>query len=163
MSDAPRKPGSRERVRAILGGLGLAEALFEFEKGSTKTAQQAADAMGCELGQIVKSLVLVVDESPVLALVAGDRRGDLAAIAAEMGGGSARMANADEVRHATGYAIGGVCPFGLPSELPVLIDDSLERFEVVYPAAGTPESMVKMERLALFALVDGRVARVSLG
>lgn len=163
MSDAPRKPGSRERVRAYLDEHGLAEDIFEFEKGSTKTAQQAADAMGCELGQIVKSLVFMVDGRPVVALVAGDRRGDSEAIASELDGDAARMANADEVREATGYAIGGVCPFGLPAELAVLIDDSLLRFETVYPAAGTPESMVRIERPALFALVGGRVARISLG
>jgi len=163
MSEAPRKTGSRERVRAYLAEQGLSEGIHEFEKGSTKTAQQAADAMGCDLGQIVKSLVLVVDDTPVLALVAGDRRGDMDAVALECGGGAARMAKAEEVREATSYAIGGVCPFGLPADLTVLIDDSLERFDVLYPAAGTPDSMVRMERPVLFSLVNGRVARISLG
>lgn len=70
MSDAPKRPGSRERVREFLAEHGLAEQIHEFEQ-STKTAQAAADAMGCELGQIVKSLVVVVDgDRPALALVA---------------------------------------------------------------------------------------------
>jgi prolyl-tRNA editing enzyme YbaK/EbsC (Cys-tRNA(Pro) deacylase) len=71
------------------------------------------------------------------------------------------MANAEEVREATGYAIGGVCPFGLPEELSVLADDSLLRFEVVFPAAGTPDSMVRMDRDRLFEIARARVARIS--
>lgn len=162
MSDAPKKTGSRERVRAFLAEHGLAEDIFEFEQ-STKTAQDAADAMGCELGQIVKSLVVVVDgEHAAVALVAGDRRADLAAIAAELGGAKAKMADADRVRAATGYAIGGVSPFALPAELPVLFDDSLGRFEIVFPAAGTPSSMVRTNRTALLGMCGGRVAHISL-
>jgi prolyl-tRNA editing enzyme YbaK/EbsC (Cys-tRNA(Pro) deacylase) len=161
VSDLPRKAGSRERVRTFLETHGLADSIVEFEQ-PTKTAQQAADVVGCELGQIVKSLVFVVDNIPVLALVAGDRRGDGDAIARELGGSTAKLADADTVRTATGYAIGGVSPFALPPELPVLIDDSLERFEVVFPAAGTPASMVRMARTDLHVIAGGRVARVSL-
>lgn len=163
MEQTPKKGGkggSRERVREFLEERGLAEGLTEFAT-STKTAAQAADAMGCELGQIVKSLVVLVDDVPVLALVAGDRRGDLDAIAAECGGTKARMADADAVRAATGYAIGGVSPFDLPGDLTVLVDDSLSRFEIVYPAAGTPSSMVRMRLGELQALAGGRVARIS--
>jgi Cys-tRNA(Pro) deacylase len=160
MSQVQRREGSAERVRRVLEQHGLAGGLFEFEQ-STKTAQMAADAMGCELGQIVKSLVVLVDGSPVLALVAGDRRGDFAAIAEHMGGSSAKMADADTVRAATGYAIGGVSPFDLPDELTVLVDDSLSRFQVVYPAAGTPSSMVRMDRDDLMRVVGGTVARIS--
>ena len=160
MSDAPRKAGSRERVRAFLEARGLADGLLEFEQ-STKTAQEAADAMGCELGQIVKSLVFVVDGEPVVALVAGDRRGDTAAIAALLGGKEARFADAETVRSATGYAIGGVSPCDLPEALPVLADDSLERFETVYPAAGTPTSMVRVDRATLLELAHARVVRIT--
>ena len=160
MSDAPRKTGSRERVREFLAARGLDSGLIEFEQ-STKTAQMAADAAGCELGQIVKSLVFVVDGRPVVVLVAGDRRGDGDAIAAAMGGSLASFADADTVRQATGYAIGGVSPFDLPHDLPVLVDDSLLRFDVLYPAAGTPSSMVRLDRDVLFEIAGGRVARVS--
>ncbi len=160
MADAPKRAGSRERVRSFLEAHGLADGLTEFAQ-STKTAAQAADAMGCELGQIVKSLVVIADDRPVLALVAGDRRGDLDAIAAEMGALSARMADADAVREATGYAIGGVSPFDLPEGLEVLVDDSLARYDVVYPAAGTPSSMVRIVREDLERVVGGRVARIS--
>lgn len=164
MTDRPApdrgKRGSAERVRAFLDAHGLAEEIVHFEQ-STKTAQMAADAMDCELGQIVKSLVFIVDTTPVLALVAGDRRGDSGAIASETGGKKVRFADADAVREATGYAIGGVSPFDLPEGLTVLIDDSLDRFDVVYPAAGTPSSMVRMSREDLVRLVGGRVARIS--
>jgi Cys-tRNA(Pro) deacylase len=160
MGDAPRKAGSRERVRAYLEARGLADGLTEFEQ-STKTAAQAAEAMGCELGQIVKSLVVLADDTPVLALVAGDRRGDLDAIATEVGAGSAKMADADAVRAATGYAIGGVSPFDLPRELTVLVDESLTRFDVVFPAAGTPSSMVRMQLTDLLEAAGGRMARIS--
>jgi Cys-tRNA(Pro) deacylase len=160
MIDAPKKIGSRERVHAFLEARGLAQGLTEFEK-STKTAVEAAEAMGCELGQIVKSLVVLVDDTVVLALVAGDRRGDLDAIATEAGGKKARMADADAVRAATGYAIGGVSPFDLPVELTVLVDDSLMRYDTVFPAAGTPASMVRLDRDVLLGIVGGRVARIS--
>jgi Cys-tRNA(Pro) deacylase len=160
MTDAPRKAGSRERVRSYLEAHGLAEGLFEFEQ-STKTAQQAADAMGCELGQIVKSLVFVVGDRPVVALVAGDRRGNTDAIAALLGGGKAHFADAETVRRATGYAIGGVSPFDLPPDLPLFADSSLGRFETVYPAAGTPSSMVRMRLSELLELSGARVADIS--
>ncbi len=160
MADTLKRTGSRERVRAFLERHGLDTGLTEFAR-STKTAAEAAEVMGCELGQIVKSLVVLADGRPVLALVAGDRRGDLDAIAAETGARSARMADADAVRAATGYAIGGVSPFDLPDDLEVLVDDSLSRYEVVYPAAGTPSSMVRIARRDLERLVGGRVARIS--
>jgi Cys-tRNA(Pro) deacylase len=162
VAETPRKAGSRERVRMFLETHGLAGQIVEFEQ-STKTAAEAAEAMGCELGQIVKTLVVLVDgKTPAAALVAGDRKGDMRAIAAELGGQHAKMADADTVRSATGYAIGGVSPFALPESLPVLFDESLARYEVVYPAAGTPASMVRTDRDALVAMSRGRVAHISL-
>lgn len=156
-----KRAGSQERVRECLRRTGFADRIVVFEQ-STKTAQMAAEAVGCELGQIVKSLVFVTETGPVLALVAGDRRGDAEAIAAETGGGtSARMADPDTVRQATGYAIGGVCPFDLPDGLTVLVDESLGRFETVFPAGGTPNAVVRMSRAELLGVTGGRVARVS--
>jgi len=154
-----RPGGSAARVRAFLEQHGLAESIVHFEQ-STKTAQMAADAMGCELGQIAKSLVFVTDAGPVVALVAGDRRGDAAAIAREAGAAEAHFADADAVRAATGYAIGAVSPFDLPEDLLVLVDESLARFEIVYPAAGTSSSMVRMTFAELLAITGGRPAPV---
>jgi prolyl-tRNA editing enzyme YbaK/EbsC (Cys-tRNA(Pro) deacylase) len=156
-----RKAGSLERVRAFLALHGLDDGLVSFDDRSTKTCELAAEAVGCQVGQIVKSLVFVADGTPVLALVAGDRRGDMKAIGALLGAKSVRFADPDTVRAATGYAIGGVSPYDLPAELTVLIDESLERFDTVFTAAGTPSSMVGVPRDALFALAGGRVERIS--
>ncbi len=167
MSDAaeavrpPRKAGSLERVRTFLAARGLEQDLVAFDDRSTKTCELAADAVGCSVGQIVKSLVFVADGAPVLALVAGDRRGDTKAIGKLLGAKSVRFADAETVRSATGYAIGGVSPYDLPDTLTVLIDDSLLRFETVYTAAGTPSSMVRMARDVLLGLVHGQVERIS--
>ncbi len=159
-SEAPGKKGSAARVRTFLADHGIVEDIVEFEQ-STKTAQMAADAMGCELGQIVKSLVFVAGDTTVLALVAGDRRGDGVAIAALLGAEEAHFADADTVREATGYAIGGVSPFALPEGLTILADDSLDRFDIVYPAAGTPSSMVRMRLSQLLGVTGATVARIS--
>lgn len=157
---SPKRPRSAERVRTYLSAHGLANQIVTFEQ-STKTATMAAEAMGCELGQIVKSLVFTVGDRPLVALVAGDRRGDASAIARLTGGGEARIADADTVRAATGFAIGGVSPFDLPPGLLVLADESLARFEIVYPAAGTPDSMVRIALSRLLELTDAQVARIS--
>ena len=161
MTEAPRRRSSIERVRDYLAVHGLADRVVTFE-GSTKTARLAAEAVDCELGQIVKSLVFVDGEGrALLVLVAGDRRGDGEAIAREAGTSTVSFADSDTVRAATGYAIGGVCPFDLPDELPVFIDDSFERFEEVYTAAGTPNSMVHLTVEQLMLASRGRLARVS--
>lgn len=156
-----RKAGSLDRVRRYLQERGHAEDLLVFDDRSTKTCELAAAAVGCEIGQIVKSLVFVADGRPVLALVAGDRRGDTAAIGDLMDARDVRFADADTVRSATGYAIGGVSPFDLPHDLVVFVDESLERFDVVYTAAGTPNSMVRFDTDSLLGLVGGHVARIS--
>jgi prolyl-tRNA editing enzyme YbaK/EbsC (Cys-tRNA(Pro) deacylase) len=165
MTDKPaaggRKAGSLDRVRRYLEERGHADDLLVFEDRSTRTCELAAEAVGCEIGQIVKSLVFVADGTPVLALVAGDRRGDTAAIAGLTSADEVRFADADTVRSATGYAIGGVSPFDLPEGLVIFVDDSLMRFDVLYTAAGTPNSMVRFDRDTLLALVGGDVARIS--
>jgi prolyl-tRNA editing enzyme YbaK/EbsC (Cys-tRNA(Pro) deacylase) len=99
---------------------------------STRTAAEAAAACGCDVGQIVKSLVFVVDGVPTMVLCAGDRR------VAEVEG---RPASADEVRAATGFSIGGVPPLGHDAELPTIVDESLRRFDRVWCAAGTPHAV----------------------
>ena len=161
MTEAPGRRSSTERVRDYLTAHDLAGRLVTFE-GSTKTARLAAEAVDCELGEIVKSLVFVDAEGrALLVLVAGDRLGDGAAIAREMGARRVSLADADTVRSATGYAIGGVSPFDLPERLPVLVDDSFERFAEVYTAAGTPNSMVRLTIGQLMNVSGGQMAQVS--
>jgi prolyl-tRNA editing enzyme YbaK/EbsC (Cys-tRNA(Pro) deacylase) len=160
-ASVPRSRDSLARVRAFLEARGLAAGLISFDDRSTKTCESAAAAVDCEVGQIVKSLVFTADGVPVLALVAGDRRGDPDAIGALLGASAVRLADVDTVRSATGYAIGGVSPYDLPDGLAVLVDDSLLRFDTVYTAAGTPSSTVRIDCSVLFDLVGGRVARIS--
>jgi prolyl-tRNA editing enzyme YbaK/EbsC (Cys-tRNA(Pro) deacylase) len=122
---------------------------------SARTAALAAQALGVEVGQIVKSLVFVRGEDPVLVLCAGDRRVD----AARLG---LAQAPADRVRAVTGYSIGGVPPLGHDVELPTIIDESLRRFKVVWAAAGTPHDVFGIETEELVrAIPDARVTNVS--
>jgi prolyl-tRNA editing enzyme YbaK/EbsC (Cys-tRNA(Pro) deacylase) len=119
---------------------------------STRTAAEAAEACGCELGQIVKSLVFLLDGQPTMILCAGDRR--VTAIEGE-------PADAQRARDATGFSIGGIPPLGHDSELPTIVDESLRRFERVWCAAGTPNAVfeVNLESL-LSALPDASVRPV---
>jgi prolyl-tRNA editing enzyme YbaK/EbsC (Cys-tRNA(Pro) deacylase) len=122
---------------------------------SARTAQLAAQALGVEVGQIVKSLVFVRDDQPVMVLCAGDRRVD----SGRLGLGSA---DADRVRSATGFSIGGVPPLGHDVDLPTIVDESLTRFEVVWAAAGTHHDVFAVRTEALIAAIpDAQVIVVS--
>ncbi|HEY8801560.1 MAG TPA: YbaK/EbsC family protein [Candidatus Dormibacteraeota bacterium] len=114
----------------------------EFPEG-TRTAVDAARAVGCEVGQIVKSLVFVAAGTPVVALVSGANRLDekrLAGVAGE----PVRKADAETARSATGYSIGGVPPFGHATEVPVFMDRDLLGYGVVWAAAGRPDSVFEI-------------------
>jgi prolyl-tRNA editing enzyme YbaK/EbsC (Cys-tRNA(Pro) deacylase) len=117
---------------------------------STRTAAEAAAACGCEVGQIVKSLVFVVGEEATMVLCAGDRR-----VTAVDG----RPASADEVRAATGFAIGGVPPLGHDTDLPTIVDQSLRRFDRVWCAAGTPHAVFETGIEELIAAIPGAEIR----
>jgi prolyl-tRNA editing enzyme YbaK/EbsC (Cys-tRNA(Pro) deacylase) len=115
---------------------------------SARTAALAAAALDVEVGQIVKSLVFLSGDEPVLVLCAGDRRVD-----AERLGLS--PAPADRVREVTGFSIGGVPPLGHEGELPTAIDESLRRFDVVWAAAGTPNDVFSIQAEALIHAIPG--------
>lgn len=125
---------------------------------STRTAKDAAAACGCELGQIVKSLVFVDGDGPVMCLWAGDRRVD----AGRLG---LRPATPDEAREATGFAIGGVPPLGHDADLRTIVDGSLRRFDELWCAAGTPNAVFRVKTATLFRavadLADSRVEEES--
>lgn len=123
-----------------------------FPEG-TKTAEDAANAIGCEVAAIVKSLVFVVGDEPVVALVPGDLRLDTNKLSTVAGGGKVRRASLEEVRAATGYAAGGTPPFGHDTPLRVFADPALKRHDPVWAAAGTPTtvfpiSIPDLDRLA---------------
>jgi prolyl-tRNA editing enzyme YbaK/EbsC (Cys-tRNA(Pro) deacylase) len=141
------------KVRERLAALGLDVEVRELP-ASTRTAQEAAQAVGCDVGQIVKSLVFVDGDGALMCLCAGDRRVDTDALAA-------RAARADEVREATGFAIGGVPPLGHDRPLRTVVDESLRRFETVWCAAGTPHAVFETRVDALLAaLPDAQVRAV---
>jgi prolyl-tRNA editing enzyme YbaK/EbsC (Cys-tRNA(Pro) deacylase) len=138
---------------------GLEVDVREFPDG-TRTAEDAARAIGVTVGQIVKSLVFLVDGAAVLALVSGDNRLDESRLAAATGGASVQRADADAVRQATGFPIGGVPPFGHPVPLPTYVDEDLLRFDVVWAAAGTPRHVFPADPAALVEATGGRAARL---
>ena len=126
-----------ERVVQAAAARGATIVPAEFPD-STRTADEAAAAIGVAVGAIVKSLVFLVDGTPVVALVSGSNLLDEGKLAAAAGGIRARRPDADVVREATGYPIGGVPPFGFPSDLPVFVDHDLLGYDEVWAAAGTP-------------------------
>ena len=146
-----------EKVAAAARERGFELELRVFPEG-TRTAEDAARAIGVEVGQIVKSLVFTLDGSLVMALVSGRNRLDEGRLAATLGGSVVGRADADGVRKATGYAIGGVPPFGHPSPLPTAIDEDLFDYDVVWAAAGTPWDVFAVTPVDLGQLCGGTVA-----
>jgi prolyl-tRNA editing enzyme YbaK/EbsC (Cys-tRNA(Pro) deacylase) len=137
-----------------------AEARIEEFAAGTPTAQDAAAAVGCELEHIVKSLVLMCDGRPVLALVPGDRRGDPRKVARAAGGSEARVARAEEVQRVTGFAPGAVAPVALTGIETVLIDRTLLRHRIVWAGAGSPRHVVGLTPRELVRLARARPADV---
>lgn len=146
-------PEPVQRVSSFLRDAGADARIEEFSAG-TPTAAAAAEAVGCGLDQIVKSLVLICDGKPVVALIPGDRRGDPAKVAKAVGAESARIARAPEVVGATGFAPGAVAPFPLPGVEAVLMDPALLRHNIVWAGAGSPHHIVGLAPREL-----GRIAR----
>ena len=131
---------SVSRVEEAARELGLSIEVRRFSQG-TKTAADAARAIECEVGQIVKSLVFVADGEPLLALTSGANRADERKLAALIGASEVRRATPEEARRATGFAIGGTPPFGHPARLRVLVDSDLLVYPELWAAAGTPDAV----------------------
>jgi Cys-tRNA(Pro) deacylase len=129
-----------ERVRAHAKEQGLELDVRRFPEG-THTAEDAARAIGCDVAQIVKSLVFLAAGDPVVVLVCGSDRVDESKLAGVLGAHSARRATANEAREATGFVVGGVPPFGHRMLIPVVVDDALLRHAVVWAAAGLPDAV----------------------
>lgn len=151
-----------ERVVAAARELGLEIEPRTFPEG-TKTAQDAADAIGVELGQIVKSLIFAVDGELVLAYVSGANRLDERLLAAAAGGSACERVDADAVRGATGFPIGGVPPFGHTTKLRIFIDPDLLQFEEVWAAAGTWHDVFGIEPHKLVEASGGVVTDLKRG
>jgi prolyl-tRNA editing enzyme YbaK/EbsC (Cys-tRNA(Pro) deacylase) len=157
-----QRQSSAERVRAALAANGVHPArLKEFaERGSTATAVDAAAAIGTSVGRIVKSLVFMAGDRPILVLASGPNRVDVHKVAALVGQPVAR-ANADQVRELTGFAVGGVPPIGHTQPLTTLIDRDLLAYDEVWAAAGTPNSVFAIHPHDLVRITAGSVADVA--
>jgi len=142
------------RVTDAARAAGLEINVQRFPEG-TRTAAEAAFAVGCEVAQIIKSLVFIADEAPILALVSGANRVDPAKLADVLGSATARRADGAEARAATGYAIGGVPPFGHARPITVVVDRDLLVHDRLWAAAGLPD--------AVFSISPDDLRRISAG
>jgi prolyl-tRNA editing enzyme YbaK/EbsC (Cys-tRNA(Pro) deacylase) len=152
----PYPESEMSRFETWLSDSGVGIAVKQFPAG-TRTAVDAANAIGCEVGQIVKSLVFVAAARPVVALVSGANRLDERRLAAVAGGPVAK-ADAGTARDATGYSIGGVPPFGHATDVPVFMDRDLLGHSVVWAAAGRPDSVFEISPHRLIELSHAEVA-----
>ena len=122
---------------------------------SARTALDAASSLNCEVGAIVKSLLLRTDDSFILCLVSGDKRCSLNKVKKILNKKDVSMANADQVKSQTGFSIGGVSPVAHLEKIKILVDSSLSRYEYVYAAAGHPNSIFKITYKQLIKLTEG--------
>jgi Cys-tRNA(Pro) deacylase len=148
-----------ERVQAALDEHGLDCKVVRLPE-STRTAAEAARAVGCDVGAIAKSLLFLADGQPLLVICAGDRRVDTKLVAEKVGAAQVKMAPADEVRRVTGYAIGGVPPVGHSTPLRILMDESLLRWQVIYAAAGAHDALFPVEPRRLLEASGATLAEV---
>ena len=146
---------STAHVREVLAPFGVADRILEFDVSSA-TVELAAQALHCEGARIAKTLSFMADGKPILIVLAGDARVDNAKYK-HLFGCKAKMMTAEELEHYTGLHFGGVCPFGIPEEVTIYLDESLKRFQTVYPACGTANSAIEVtpEELEKFSGAAG--------
>jgi prolyl-tRNA editing enzyme YbaK/EbsC (Cys-tRNA(Pro) deacylase) len=160
MTDLPR---ANTRVLDALTAAGARDAAAGLRRldESTHTAAAAAAALGVPIGAIVKSLVFTADGEPLLVLASGDHLVDTEKVAAALGVGAVRRADADTVRAATGFAIGGVAPVGHPAPLRAVVDTHLSTFPQLWAAAGTPDSIFPTSYDELIRITGGTALDVA--
>jgi len=154
-------PASARRVADALAAAGVATTIVVLEHAA-RTSADAAAAVGCDVGQIVKSLVFRLRESgrPLLVLTSGANRVDEAKLGALLGEAIGR-ADADFVRAHTGFAIGGVAPLGHPAPLTTLVDEDLLTWDAIWAAGGHPHTVFRLTPDELLRIAAGRVVRVA--
>ena len=133
----------------------------EVLNSSARTAIDAASSLKCEIGAIVKSLLLKADNGFVLCLVSGDKKCSLNKVKKITGKKDVCMANADDVKKQTGFTIGGVSPVGLINKLEIFIDDKLNRFQDIFAAAGHPNAVFKIDLNSLNKITKGKIMDIS--
>ncbi|HTW07055.1 MAG TPA: YbaK/EbsC family protein [Acidimicrobiales bacterium] len=159
MAEAQPLHRNAQRAQEALAAAGVLAEVRQLAD-SARTSVEAAAALGVQVGQIAKSLVFVADGAPVVVIASGPDRVDLALTAKALGAASVSRADADAVRAATGYPIGGVSPAGLPDGLAVLVDRGLAAYEVVWAAAGTPHTVYPTNFAELLHVTGGRAVDV---
>jgi prolyl-tRNA editing enzyme YbaK/EbsC (Cys-tRNA(Pro) deacylase) len=147
-----------ERFLGSARVLGHPVEVRRFPEG-TKTAEDAARAIGCDVGQIVKSLVFIAKDRPILALTSGANRADVTRLAELLGAAEVRRASPEQARAATGFAVGGTPPFGHPERITTFMDRDLLAYGEVWAACGTPDSVFRttpgeLQRTSLAEVVD---------
>ncbi len=143
---------SIEKVKAYFASIGEPERVIEFEQ-STATSELAAQALGCEVGRIAKTISVFVDKKPVLILMSGDMKIDNKKFKAQFNC-RPHMIPVDDVENLIGHAVGGVCPFAVNEGVPIYLDASLYRFDTVYPAAGNDKSTAHFKTAELERYVN---------
>ncbi len=151
---------ANDRFRAASQALDFYPDIQYFPEG-TRTAADAANAVGCSIGQIVKSLVFAADEQPVLLLVSGSNRVDEKLVENFLNATSLSIAAPDEVKEATGFAIGGTPPFGHNQQIQTIMDSDLNQYDQVWAAAGTPDSCFPISPTELCKIANATVADIS--
>lgn len=147
-------------IQQFLDSFNMGIKIIEF-KVSTKTSELAAEALGVEVGQIAKSMLLLADESPVLFVTCGDVKINTNRIRKLIGVRKVKFADAESVLNVTGYPVGGVCPFRLNSNVRVMLDKVMEKYEVVYAAAGTACSAVPVTIQQLKQITGGEIVDIA--
>tara|TARA_B100001287_G_C22573162_1_gene477255 strand:+ start:394 stop:873 length:480 start_codon:yes stop_codon:yes gene_type:complete len=149
-----------KRIEELLKKFDNNQKVIELET-SARTALEAASSLGCEVGAIVKSLLLKAENKFILCLVAGDKKASLNRIKKDLKIKDVSMASADEVKNVTGYTIGGVSPLGHLNKLDIFIDNSLKRFENLYAAAGHPNCVFKINFVDLQKITLGTIKEIT--
>ena len=154
---------NKEPVKRVI------EALSNFNKNlkvqilekTARTAKEAAIALNCAEGAIVKSLLIKTDDTFVLCLISGDKRCSLNKLKKITGKKDVCMANAESVKTLTGFTIGGVSPIGLNNKIEIMIDNQLSRFKEIYAAAGHPNAIFKIDLENLVRITSGKIMEIS--
>lgn len=152
-----------ERSRIVekhLAAAGITALIHELPT-STRTAAEAAKALGCEVGAIASSLLFVADDEPVLVMTSGRHRVDPVQLGAALGAHDVRLASAERVRSVTGQVIGGVAPTGHPEPIRTVIDETLQQHSTIWSAAGTPHTVMAMTFTDLVTLTNGALVVVA--
>ena len=149
---------NKESVQRVIKVLSKFDDSLRVEvlNSSARTAKEAAISLNCEVGAIVKSLILRTEENFILCLVAGDKRCSLNKVKKILNMKDVSMADADQVKNQTGFSIGGVSPVAHLNKIKILIDSSFSRYENVYAAAGHPNSIFKITYKQLIKLTEGK-------